>query len=202
MIAGITIHMKLENKDWDSALALLGEVLENRRAVPCNLIVIGGAALKATAIVSRVTKDVDVLATRGEVDGEISSAWPLPAGLKEAVADVAEELQLPENWLNSSTSLLIGSLEELPPEVWADFHERSYGRRLRISFVGRAGQIPLKLHAAVGRREERDTDDLRALAPNSDECRRAVQWVRRLGLDPMGERRLNDILTTLGHGNS
>ena len=127
----------------------------------------GGAALRAAAVISRVTKDVDVLATRGEVDGEISSAWPLPDSLNQAVADVATELDLPKNWLNASTSLLIGPLDELPAEVWTDLHERSYGSLLRISFIGRAGQIPLKLHAAIGRRETRDLDDLHALAPTA-----------------------------------
>ncbi len=133
-----------------------------------------GAALRATALVSRVTKDVDVIATRGEVDGEITPAWPLPDSLRKAVADVAAELALPAHWLNASTSMLVGPLEDLPPEVWADLHERAYGPRLRIAFVGRAGQIPLKLHAAVGRREARDLDDLIALAPDAEEFRRAL----------------------------
>jgi len=187
--------------EWDEALALLGEVLESRSTVPCHLIVCGGAALRAGLIVSRVTKDVDVLACRGEVDGEISSAWPLPETLKEAVSEVAVELGLPANWLNASTSLLIGPLEELPPEVWKDLQEKSYGLQLRISYVCRAGQIPLKLHAAVGRNEARDLDDLKALAPDAEEFRRAVRWLRRAGLDAVGERRLNQILELLGHGN-
>lgn len=193
--------MKSVAPEWDEALTLLGEVLESRRTAPCHLIVCGGAAIRAELIVSRVTKDVDVLATRGEVDGEISAAWPLPEPLKEAVSDVAEELGLPANWLNASTSLLIGPLEQLPPEVWNDLREKSYGRSLRISYVGRAGQIPLKLHAAMGRNEARDLDDLKALAPTAEECRRAAGWLRRAALDDAGERRLNEILELLGHGN-
>lgn len=201
IIVRISILMAQQREDWDQALALLGEVLESRRAAPCHLIVCGGAALRATALVSRVTKDVDVLASRGQVDGEISSAWPLPEALKEAVADVAAELGLPANWLNASTSLLIGPLHELPPRVWSDLQDRSYGPSLRISFIGRAGQIPLKLHAAVARREARDLDDLKALAPDADECGRAAGWLRRTELDAAGDRRLQEILTSLGHGN-
>lgn len=187
--------------DWDQALALLGQLLESRRAAPCHLIVCGGAALRAAALVTRVTKDVDVLATRGEVDGEISSAWPLPDALKEVAAEVAVELGLPAHWLNASTSLLIGQLDELPAEVWTDFQERSYGSRLRISFIGRAGQIPLKMSATIGRREPRDLDDLHALAPTKDECRQAARWLRRTGLNAADEQRLLEILTLLGHGN-
>lgn len=193
--------MESDTVEWDGALALLGEVLESRHAAPCRLIVCGGAALRAERIVSRVTKDVDVLATRSEIDGEIATAWPLPERLKEAVAEVAVELGLPPNWLNASTSLLIGPLETLPSEVWQGLREQSYGSSLRISYVARTGQIPLKLHAAVERREARDLDDLKALAPNADECRRAAQWIRHAGLDAMREQRLNEILELLGHGN-
>ena len=200
-MGGITIFMKPDTAEWDEALTLLAEVLESRSAAPCHLIVCGGAALRAEMIVSRVTKDVDVLATRSEVDGEISAAWPLPELLKEAVAEVAVELGLPANWLNASTSLLIGPLEELPPEVWKDLREKPYGPHLHISYVGRAGQIPLKLRAAVGRNETRDLDDLKALAPDANECRRAAHWLRRAGLDAVGERRLNETLNLLGHGN-
>ncbi len=187
--------------EWDHALALLGEVLEIRRMVPCHLIVCGGAALRAGWIASRVTKDVDVLATRGEVDGEISAAWPLPELLKEAASEVAAEMSLPEDWLNASTSLVIGPLEELPPDVWKDFLEKSYGSSLRVSYVGRAGLISLKFHAAVGRREPRDLEDLRALAPDAEECHGAVLWLRRAGLDAVAERRLSEVLNLLGHGN-
>ena len=105
------------------------------------------------------------------------------------------------NWLNASTSLLVGPLEELPPEVWQDLQKRSYGSGLHISYVGRAGQIPLKLHAAVDRREGRDLDDLKALAPDADECRRAEHWLRQASLDAERERRLAEILLLLGHGN-
>jgi hypothetical protein len=188
--------------EWDEALSLLGEVLESRRTAPCHLIVCGGAALRAGLVVSRVTKDVDVLATRGVVDGEISAAWPLLESLKTAVFDVAVELGLPANWLNASTSLLIGPLEDLPSEVWRNLQEKSYGSCLRISYVGRTGQIPLKLRAAVERREARDLDDLKALAPDAGEFHRATAWLRGVGLDAAGERRLNEISKILGHANN
>lgn len=185
---------------WDEALTLLGEVLESRRFAPCHLVVCGGAALRALGVVSRSTRDVDVLALRGEVDGEIGAAWPLPDALKEAVAEVAVELNLPPDWLNAAASLLIGPLEELPPEVWSDLREEAYGMRLRISYVGRAGQILLKLHAALDRREPRDLDDLKALAPTADEYRRAVRWVSEsAAMDAARQQRLEEILKLLGH---
>ncbi|MGL4402107.1 MAG: hypothetical protein ACRCXD_19800 [Luteolibacter sp.] len=154
---------------WDDALMLLGEVLGTARSLPYHLVVCGGAALRANEIVSRVTRDVDVLAVRGSVDGEVGTAWPLPENLREAVAEVATELGLPENWLNASTSLVVGPLEGLPTEVWTDLRTNHYGPFLTISYVGRAGQIPLKLSAALSRNEARDLDDLRALAPTPEE---------------------------------
>jgi hypothetical protein len=188
--------------DWDEALALLGEVLESRRAEPYHLVVCGGAALRAVGVVSRVTKDVDVLASRGEVDGEIGSAWPLPESLKDAAAGVAEELGLPADWLNASASLLVGPLNELPAELWSDLREVGYGPRLRISYLGRGGLIPLKFHAGLGRDEPRDLDDLRALAPTAAECERALHWLRRTTtIDPARQRRLEEILEHLGHGH-
>lgn len=198
----INIHMDAMATDWDGALTLLGEVLEGRNMAPCHLVVCGGAALRAAAIVSRVTRDVDVLAQRGEIDGELSSAYPMSESLKQAVAEVATELNLPANWLNASTSMLIGDLESLPAEVWQDLHEKAYGPRLRISYIGRAGLIVLKFKAAIGRQEGRDLDDLMALAPDAQTCRRAVAWLRRNGMDTASETRLQQILTTLGHGNA
>lgn len=187
-------------EDWEKALALLGELLESRQVAPSHLVVCGGAALRAEAIVLRVTKDVDVLAMRGEIDGEISPAWPLPEALKEAVAEVAEELGLPENWLNASTSLLVGPLEQLPEQVWSDLRETSYGSRLRVSYVGRSGQIPLKLSAAIGRRASRDVDDLRALSPTVEELRRATAWLRKLGeMDSERQQRLSETLEALAY---
>lgn len=104
--------MEPRNASLDEALELLGEILESRQCPPRHLVVCGGAALRAAGIVSRVTRDVDVLAERGEVDGDLTAAWPLPEELKQAVAEVAVELKLPVDWLNASTSMLIGRLEE------------------------------------------------------------------------------------------
>lgn len=192
--------MRPGRDEWNDALKLLGEVLEGRYAGPFHLVVCGGAALREVEIVSRVTKDVDVLAVRGAVDGEVSAAWPLPEELKQSVAEVAAELGLPGDWLNASTSLLVGPLDELPREVWSDLHETSYGSRLRISYIGRAGQIPLKLHAALDRNEARDLDDLRALAPTAEECRKAERWLREtVGIDAVKQRRLEEIFKIFGH---
>lgn len=171
ILGRINIHVSESNDPLDEALRLLGEVMEIRKINPQHLVVCGGAALRALKIVSRTTRDVDVLAFRGEVDGEINMAWPLCDDLKAAVADVATELKMAKkDWLNASTSFLIGSLEELPSSMWKDLVVKTYGSRLTISFIGRIGLVFLKLRAAVQRDEKRDRDDLVALAPTSAEC--------------------------------
>ena len=88
------------------ALTMLGGILDTRDSTPVELVVCGGAALRALGLVSRATKDVDVLARRGEIDREVMSAWPLPDFLLEAVAGVAGELRLPLNWLNASAGMM------------------------------------------------------------------------------------------------
>ena len=192
--------MALGATEWERAIFLLGEELERRGVAPCHLVVCGGSALLATGVVSRVTRDVDVLAMRGEVDGEISCAYPLSEEIRNAVADVAVELDLQNNWMNASTAMLIGPLEDLPREIWQDMEERSYGTSLRISYVGRRGQIFLKFRALVGRAEDRDADDLKALAPDVAQCREAIESVRKTQVvDAESERRLRKILIELGH---
>ena len=191
--------MKLKPDELQKALSLLGEVLEGRGATPVDLVVCGGTALRAAGIVGRVTKDVDVLAQRGEVDRELMRAWPLPDFVKEAVSDVAKELRLPDDWLNASTSMLMLPLEELPPEMWSGMLERNYGPSLRIGFVGRVGLIYLKMYAATDRIEKRDVEDSKALAPTSEEWRNVVSWLQtRDLLDDAKRERLLGIQRQLG----
>ena len=192
--------MALNHDDIHQALTLLGELLDEAGRAPVHLIVCGGSALQAAAIVGRTTKDVDVLARRGEVDGEISMAFPLPAHVVQAAAQVALELHLPNNWFNAATSLLTVPLEQLPVEVWSDLEEREYGRSLRLGYVGREGLIYLKMSAVIGRDEQRDLEDLQALAPNRMECEAAVQWLKHCQLINQGNRtRLESVLKKLGH---
>jgi hypothetical protein len=192
--------MALDHEDIHQALTLLGEMLDEAGRAPVHLIVCGGSALQAAGIVGRTTKDVDVLARRGEIDGEISMAYPLPAHVVEAAAQVARELRLPNNWFNAATSLLTVPLEQLPTEVWSDLEEREYGRSLRLGYVGRSGLIYLKMSAVTGRDERRDREDLQALAPNRMECEAAVQWLKRCQLIDQGNRtRLESVLKELGH---
>ena len=76
----------------------MGELLEEAGQAPVHLIVCGGSALQAAAIVGRTTKDVDVLVRRGEIDGEIDGeiimAYPLPAHVVQAAVQWLKHCQL------------------------------------------------------------------------------------------------------------
>lgn len=164
------------------ALTLLGEILDARDSTPVELVVCGGAALRAIGLVSRATKDVDVLARRGEIDREVMGAWPLPDFLLDAVAEVATEMGLPRNWLNASTGMLTMALENLPTSVWSELVEHDYGTRLRIAFVSRRGLLFLKAHAAIDRDEKRDLSDLKAINPTPAEWQEVMDWLGKWNL--------------------
>lgn len=188
--------MSASDDPLDEALRLLSEVMEIRKIHPQHLVVCGGAALRELKIVSRTTRDVDVLAFRGDVDGEINMAWPLCDELKAAVADVATELKMAKkDWLNAYTSFLIGALEELPASIWKDLKVKTYGARLTISFIGRTGLVFLKLRAAVQRDEKRDKDDLLALAPTLAECAEFREF-----FTAEQQPKFREIVTAVSHG--
>ncbi len=191
---------ELDHDIVHESLSLLGELLAGRRVRPLHLVVSGGSALLAAEIVSRTTHDVDVIAMRGEVDGDIVDAYPLPDFLKECVRQVAEEKRLRPDWLNAATAMLMIDLRRFPSGFLADLVERSYGDWLRVSFIGRSGQIYLKFYAAAARSEARDLEDLQALAPDAAEAERTVRWLVEEELVSRGHLpRLLDLLRKLGH---
>jgi hypothetical protein len=191
---------ELDHDIVHESLTLLGELLEGRRLRPLHLVVSGVSALLAAEIVSRTTHDVDVIAMRGEVDGDIIDAYPLPEFLKECVREVAEEKRLRPNWLNAATAMLMIDLRRFPADFLSELVERSYGGWLRVSYIGRSGQIYLKFYAAVARSEARDLGDLRALAPDADEAERTARWLIEEEVISKGHiPKLLDLLRQLEH---
>lgn len=192
--------MDLSQQNLEQALQLLNNLLAARKGAGFWLVVCGGSALLAQEIISRSTEDVDILAIR-DWEGGVDRAFPLPEGLKEAAAHVADELHLGGNWLNSAASMHFPDLHLLPESFWQDLETRDYGHYLKISFVTRSGQIQLKTYAALNRAKPRDLDDLRTLAPTSAEAETAVRWVLK-NMPVLSHRdMLPDILTHLGHAH-
>ncbi len=192
--------MNLDQQTLDEALRLLGQVLSLRKADGFWLVVCGGSALLAQKIISRSTHDVDILAMR-DWEGGVDGAFPMPDALKEAARQVADELRLRGNWLNSAASMHFPDLHLLPASFWQELETRDYGRHLRISFVTRPGQIQLKIYAALNRAEARDLEDLRALAPDAHETEACLSWIISSFPVLIHRDRLPDLLTYLGHAD-
>jgi hypothetical protein len=122
--------------------ALLGALGEQLAAhgERYTLAVVGGAALLALGLVSRTTRDVDVLAI---VDGnQLLSAQPLPTALADAAHTVARDFGLSDGWLNPGpTSLLdLG----LPVGFEERAQRRDFGPGLEVLFASRVDQIHLE----------------------------------------------------------
>lgn len=192
--------MELSQQNLQEALRLLGNLLATRKGAGYWLVVCGGSALLAQQIISRSTEDVDILAMR-DWDGGVDSAFPMPEALKVAAAQVADELHLGGNWLNSAASLHFPDLHLLPASFWQELETRDYGPCLKISFVTRSGHIHLKAYAALNRAKPRDLDDLRTLAPSSYETEAAVRWVLDCIPVLLHRDKLPDLLTHLGHAH-
>jgi Nucleotidyltransferase of unknown function (DUF6036) len=159
----------------DAADELLGALAEQlaARGTQYDLVVVGGSALLALGLISRPTRDVDVV---GIVEGgTVQSAEPLPAALVAARDLVARDFDVPRSWLNGGpTSLLdLG----LPVGFLERASVRSYGPYLTVLFASRIDQIHFKLYAMVddggpGKHER----DLRALNPEPAELLAAARW--------------------------
>ena len=192
--------MELHPQNLEKALQLLGKLLAIHKREPFWLVICGGSALLARQNISRSTHDVEVLALR-DLEGGVDLAYPLPEALKQAAGQVAEELDLEPNWLNSAASLHFPDLRLLPASLWQELDTRVYSDFLKVSFVTRNGQILLKLYAALNRAQARDFDDLSALSPDSTETANALRWL--LTKLPVLTHRdqLPALLTHLGHGH-
>ncbi|MEX2274032.1 MAG: DUF6036 family nucleotidyltransferase [Actinomycetota bacterium] len=159
---------------WESgALRALSEQLQDSD-VRFEVVVVGGAALLALGLVSRATRDVDVVGILSE--GELVSADPMPELLAAAVARVARDLGLPSDWLNPGPTALLDF--GLPPGFLQRVHRVDVGSSLTVLYADRFDQIHFKLYAMVDQAGGRHEDDLRVLAPTSDELLVAARWTR------------------------
>lgn len=158
----------------DDALDALAAFLEDAKAAPEHLLLIGGAALLALGLVSRTTRDVDIMAGVDARSGLVDPR-PLSEALKCAAEKVARELDLDPQWLNTGPADQLQA--GLPEGFLSRLTRRDYGSHLMIYLPGRYDLIHLKLFAAVDQGTGRHTSDLAALKPNDEELLAAARWV-------------------------
>lgn len=146
-----------------------------------------GAALIALKIVSRGTKDVDVLTPK--IDSELRAA-------AEAAGTI---LGLGKNWLNNGPSPLV---KELPSDWDAQCTEVFKGSHLHVRSIGRRDLIYSKLYAAADRTD--DIDDLISLKPSLQELEDAAALVLKQDASAIWpeivEQCLAEVKKRLGHG--
>ena len=166
----------LDDTRLHEALELLGALLAER-SQPFEVLAIGGGGLLLLGISRRVTADLDIAARKkGE---RWMKSRPLPPDLVQAVADVADAMELDKGkpWLNDGPSFLF---EMGLPRGWeARTTRREFGA-LVIEILGREDIIKLKLWAATDararERRARDVSDLKQLAPTREEVVDALRW--------------------------
>jgi hypothetical protein len=158
---------------FDEPLTVLGQLLQER-GQRYALLAIGGGALQLLGLISRPTRDIDVVAL---VEGrDLVALDGLPTPLQRAVEDSAALLQLPKTWFNAGPRSLMDF--GLPGGVLERAHPRGWGG-LTLFIADRRDQIFFKLYAAVDQGpRSRHFEDLRRLQPTTDELKAAAAWTR------------------------
>jgi len=189
---------RIEPDTLDQALHALSAFLEADNADPERLVVIGGSALIALGIVSRTTKDMDIMAGvdpwRGLVDPR-----PLSQALLRAAGKVAQELQLDTHWLNTGPADQIQA--GLPVGFLSRLTRRDYGPYLTIFYPDRFDLIHLKLFAVIDQGPGRHVSDLKALHPTEDELLLSARWVLTQDAGDVFPQIVRNTLTSLGYEN-
>jgi len=157
----------------NNALTTLGSILQDRHT-HFEIVAIGGGGLLLLGMITRPTKDVDVVAMIDK--GNFVSAKHLPKLLLDAIAEVGIALRLGKNWINTGPSdLFTMGL----PEGFASRMSTRHYKGLTLHLAGRFDQICFKLYAAVDQGpESKHFTDLKSLKPTPTELEEAAIWCK------------------------
>lgn len=162
------------------------------RSLSFEAVVIGGAALGLLGVVSRQTRDCDILHPK----------------LPETIQDAAEEFAkirssegdlLAEDWLNNGPS----SLTDVLPAGWKGRLQDAYtGKAITLHCLGRIDLLRSKLFALCDRGI--DLQDCIALNPTSDELCEIQPWLEQQDGNPDWPEYTRTVIDglkkRLGHG--
>lgn len=180
----------------DGVLVALGETLA-ARGLSYELVAAGGSGLLLLGLISRPTRDLDVIAIVEA--GSYHKAEPLPAPLVQAVRDVGEALGIGGAWLNAGPADLLDF--GLPEGFASRVDTRRYGP-LTVHLAGRSDQVAFKLYAAVDTGpNSKHFQDLHDLAPTRAELVAAARWAQRHDPSPGFRSQLLLCLTAFGTGD-
>lgn len=174
------------SSEIEDALRRVGELL-SYEGHSYAIVILGGAALNLLGIVERPTSDVDILAFASD-EGAKSRLLheppePMPAPLREAIRNVARDLDLDPAWMNTGPALQWRA--GLPPALADRVQWRGYDS-LYVGLVARYDLIFFKLFASADAPSPRSVHyrDLLALRPTPDELSSAAEWVRTQDVAP------------------
>ena len=148
--------MSLGETSFERPLAALGQLLAER-GLHFELLVVGGGALQLLGLITRPTRDIDVVAVIES--GQPAAVAAVPEPLESAINDTGAIFHLPPGWFNAGPRALIEL--GLPEGILARAHLREWGA-LAVD------QGPRSKHFA----------DLQRLEPTADELRAAAAWAR------------------------
>jgi hypothetical protein len=163
------------------------------RGLSLEAVVVGGAALNLLGVITRQTRDCDILHPL------------LPEAVVAAARAFAAEVtasggRLKEDWLNNGPS----SLAPLLPAGWElRLQEAFRGQVLVLRSLHRSDLLKSKLFALCDR--GLDLQDCIALAPTPTELAEAATWLEpqdlNLGWPAHVRATLGDLARRLGHGS-
>jgi hypothetical protein len=161
----------------NEALHLLDGRLRLNGSGIFTIVVCGGTALNAMQLISRTTKDVDIVALM-DSNNQLTDPAPLPQELLFAAREVADTLKLPLDWFNNGPSSGDGGLFRmgLPNGFKERLIKKNQGQKLTIYMISRVDQIHFKLYAAIDQFGGYHASDLKQLGPSDDELLEAVRW--------------------------
>jgi len=191
--------MKIGKANVDEIFGALNHQIRIHGGSYISLVVCGGTALAALGLITRTTKDADVLGLIKEsISGlEIQRIKKFPDWLSNAAEKVARDFGLPDNWLNLGPASQVES--GLPPGLADRLIRKEYGKSLSIYYISRTDQIYFKLYAAVDRNDYH-TQDLFDLNPMEKELEDAAKWVLTQDVSEPFRIILKDFLERSGYG--
>lgn len=155
----------------------------SRRGLSFEAVVIGGTALALLGVISRRTRDCDVLYPAiPEAIGEAAAAFSRQAGRA-----------LDPEWFNEGPRQVA---ETLPPGWEQRLQVVFEGRALTLRTLGRIDLLRTKVFALCDRAV--DLGDCIALAPSSEELAEITQWLLPQDANPGWPGHVREVVADLG----
>lgn len=185
--------MEFNTTSLQQALVVLGDILADRK-LQYEVVAIGGGGLLLLGMITRPTKDLDLVALIDK--GNFIGAHALPKPLLDAIAEVGSALELNKNWINSGPADLFSMGL---PEGFSKRMNTQHYRGLILHLAGRFDQICFKLYATVDQGpQSKHFIDLKALEPNEHELASAAAWCKTQDVSEPFAISLSQVISELG----